>query len=142
MAMNPTIQTTNKDRRLYIWFAALMPLIVLAGFALGAALYEEWRVGLVMVGVVPISILITVWQVTSQKGIRSALLHAKEGLDGTMVELSPERAIRIQEQLGADCIMCLDECPPYDIPLDRLEVAVDRTTRSPGGPHCATTTPH
>ncbi len=33
MAMNPAIQTTNKDRRLYIWFAALMPLIVLAGFA-------------------------------------------------------------------------------------------------------------
>ncbi|HEX7720969.1 MAG TPA: hypothetical protein VF397_02350, partial [Pyrinomonadaceae bacterium] len=31
--MTPTIQTTNKDRRLYIWFAALMPLIVLAGFA-------------------------------------------------------------------------------------------------------------
>src|SRR3979411_3033529 len=31
--MNPTIQTTNKDRRLYIWFAVLMPLIVLAGFA-------------------------------------------------------------------------------------------------------------
>ena len=33
MAMNPTIQTTNKDRRVYIWFAVLMPLIVLAGFA-------------------------------------------------------------------------------------------------------------
>src|SRR5258706_14231350 len=33
MAMNPAIQSTNKDRRLYLWFAALMPLIVLAGFA-------------------------------------------------------------------------------------------------------------
>ena len=31
--MNPSLQTTNKDRRLYIWFAALMPLIILAGFA-------------------------------------------------------------------------------------------------------------
>jgi hypothetical protein len=33
MAMNPRIQTVINDRRLYIWFAALMPLIVLAGFA-------------------------------------------------------------------------------------------------------------
>lgn len=33
MAMNPNIQTRSKDRRLYILFAACMPLIVLAGFA-------------------------------------------------------------------------------------------------------------
>ena len=33
MAMNPGIQTTSKDRRLYILFAVLMPVIVLAGFA-------------------------------------------------------------------------------------------------------------
>ncbi len=33
MAMNPSIQTTGKDRRMYIWFAVLMPIIVLAGFA-------------------------------------------------------------------------------------------------------------
>ena len=32
MAMNPSIQTTGKDRRLYIWFAVLMPIVVLAGF--------------------------------------------------------------------------------------------------------------
>jgi queuine tRNA-ribosyltransferase len=50
-------------------------------------------------------------------------------IDGNLLELSPERAIRIQEQLGADCIMCLDECPPYDVPEGRLEQAVDRTTR-------------
>jgi hypothetical protein len=31
--MNPRIQTTGKDRRLYIWFAVFMPIIVLAGFA-------------------------------------------------------------------------------------------------------------
>jgi hypothetical protein len=33
MAINPGIQTTVKDRRLYIWFAVFMPIIVLAGFA-------------------------------------------------------------------------------------------------------------
>lgn len=50
-------------------------------------------------------------------------------LDGSLLELSPERAMRIQEQLGADCIMCLDECPPHDAPFERLQAAVDRTTR-------------
>ncbi|MSR57108.1 MAG: tRNA guanosine(34) transglycosylase Tgt [Planctomycetaceae bacterium] len=50
-------------------------------------------------------------------------------IDGNLLELSPERAIAIQEQLGADCIMCLDECPPHDAPLERLRAAVDRTSR-------------
>lgn len=50
-------------------------------------------------------------------------------LDGSLFELSPERAIEIQAALGADCIMCLDECPPHDASPERLEAAVDRTTR-------------
>lgn len=31
--MNPPVQARNKERRMYLWFAALMPLIILAGFA-------------------------------------------------------------------------------------------------------------
>ncbi|MFO1019765.1 MAG: tRNA guanosine(34) transglycosylase Tgt [Planctomycetales bacterium] len=50
-------------------------------------------------------------------------------IDGNLLELSPERAMRIQELLGADCIMCLDECPPHDVPPERMQLAVDRTTR-------------
>jgi ATP-binding cassette subfamily B protein len=57
-----------------------------ASFALIAGIQQEWRVGLVMLAVVPVSILITLWQVSSQKGIRASLLHAKEQLDGTVVE--------------------------------------------------------
>ena len=49
-------------------------------------------------------------------------------VDGSLLELSPERAVRIQEDLGADCIMCLDECPPADGGYERLRTAVDRTT--------------
>jgi queuine tRNA-ribosyltransferase len=50
-------------------------------------------------------------------------------IDGSLLELSPERAVQIQEQLGADCIMCLDECPPHDVPPEKLRDAVERTTR-------------
>jgi len=53
-------------------------------------------------------------------------------IDGDTIELSPERAIEIQEQLGADIIMCLDECPPHDVPRERLAEAVERTTRWAG----------
>lgn len=50
-------------------------------------------------------------------------------LDGSLLDLTPARATRIQEQLGADCIMCLDECPAHDVPTEYLKVAVDRTTK-------------
>lgn len=71
---------------LRVSFGDFVPAVLLAGFALGAGIHQEWRVGLVMLCVVPVSILITAWQVRSQKGIRAALLQAKEGLDGTVVE--------------------------------------------------------
>lgn len=49
-------------------------------------------------------------------------------IDGSLLELSPEKAIEIQQQLGADCIMCLDECPPHDVDEAHIKKAVDRTT--------------
>ena len=33
-------------------------------------------------------------------------------VDGSMIELTPERAIQVQNDLGADIIMALDDCPP------------------------------
>src|SRR5260370_33505058 len=32
-------------------------------------------------------------------------------IDGALLELTPERAVAIQENLGSDIPMCLDECP-------------------------------
>ena len=49
-------------------------------------------------------------------------------IDGNLLELTPEKAVLIQEQLGADCIMCLDECPPSGETLEKIRKAVDRTT--------------
>jgi queuine tRNA-ribosyltransferase len=33
-------------------------------------------------------------------------------IDGSLLELTPEKAVAIQENLGSDIAMCLDECPP------------------------------
>ncbi len=50
-------------------------------------------------------------------------------LDGTLIDWTPEHAIAIQEQLGADIIMCLDHCPPAQVDYAEAEAAVERTTR-------------
>jgi len=49
-------------------------------------------------------------------------------LDGALLRLTPEEAVRIQEALGADVAMALDECPPGDAPREALERAMRRTT--------------
>ncbi len=48
-------------------------------------------------------------------------------IDGALLELTPEKAVAIQENLGSDIAMCLDECPPAGTPDDYLRVAVRRT---------------
>jgi len=48
-------------------------------------------------------------------------------IDGTLLNLTPERALAIQENLGADIVMCLDECPPYGAEPEAIQEAVRRT---------------
>jgi queuine tRNA-ribosyltransferase len=48
-------------------------------------------------------------------------------LDGRLLELTPERAMLIQERLGADVAMCLDQCPPLPAPKEVIAEAVRRT---------------
>jgi queuine tRNA-ribosyltransferase len=48
-------------------------------------------------------------------------------IDGALLELTPEKVVRIQENLGSDIAMCLDECPPADTPAERAADAVRRT---------------
>ena len=48
-------------------------------------------------------------------------------IDGALLELSPERAVGIQQNLGSDIAMCLDECPPAGCSPEQLRTAVRRT---------------
>lgn len=50
-------------------------------------------------------------------------------IDGSRHYFNPERAIKIQHQLGADIIMALDECPPYEAGEGYVAVATERTVR-------------
>jgi queuine tRNA-ribosyltransferase len=49
-------------------------------------------------------------------------------LDGSPHHITPERAIEVQEALGADIIMAFDECVALPAPPERVREAVRRTT--------------
>ncbi len=49
--------------------------------------------------------------------------------DGRLIELTPERSIAIQNQLGADVIMAFDQCPPYPASREEIILATDRSYR-------------
>jgi len=48
-------------------------------------------------------------------------------LDGSRHFLTPEKSMKIQQNLGADIIMAFDECPPSDADLSTINSAVNRT---------------
>ena len=72
------------------------------------------------------------YQVFSLKEIRtitSGGVHFRDHRSGARHFLGPIEAIRIQHALGADIIMCFDECPPSTAAhRDQLK-AVDRTLK-------------
>ena len=50
-------------------------------------------------------------------------------IDGSEHHLTPELVVELQERLGADIIMALDECPAYDEDMAKVRKAVERTYR-------------
>jgi len=50
-------------------------------------------------------------------------------LDGSKHMLTPEKAMEIQQALGADIIMAFDECTEYPAEYDRVVGAMERTHR-------------
>lgn len=56
-------------------------------------------------------------------------VYFRNHLSGEKLFLSPEKAIQIQNDLGADIIMSFDECPPYPVSHDYMKKSVERTIR-------------
>jgi ATP-binding cassette subfamily B protein len=71
---------------LRVGFLDFFPALLTGGFALATAVTRQPWMGLVMAGVVPISLAITLKQLVSQKGVRLELLRNQEEMDGTVVE--------------------------------------------------------
>ncbi len=72
------------------------------------------------------------FQVFSLRGISKitdAGVKFQSHLDGSPLFIGPEESMRIQHRLGADIIMCFDQCPPSTAPRAEILEAVDRTLR-------------
>ncbi len=50
-------------------------------------------------------------------------------IDGSEHSLTPESIVELQEKLGADIIMALDECPAFSEGVSKVHEAVERTYR-------------
>ena len=68
-----------------------------------------------------------VFSLATQVKITDQGASFRSHIDGTPLELTPERAVEIQQNLGSDIAMVLDECPPADSDPVNMRAAVDRT---------------
>jgi tRNA-guanine family transglycosylase len=53
----------------------------------------------------------------------------KSYVDGSIHYLTPERSIEIQRQLGADLIVVLDECTPFNVDKEYTAASMRRSHR-------------
>jgi queuine tRNA-ribosyltransferase len=68
-----------------------------------------------------------IYSLASSRRINDESAVFRSHIDGALLELSPERAVEIQENLDSDIAMCLDECPPFGTPGEYVREAVRRT---------------
>jgi len=70
-----------------------------------------------------------VFSLSSMRKIEEEGVHFRSHLSGEALFLSPEKAIQIENALGADIIMAFDECPPYPADHSYVKNSLERTTR-------------
>jgi queuine tRNA-ribosyltransferase len=61
--------------------------------------------------------------------VDESLVRFRSHIDGSTVELSPERSMLIQQQLGSDIAMVLDQVVPLPAEESLVELACDRSLR-------------
>jgi queuine tRNA-ribosyltransferase len=70
-----------------------------------------------------------VFSLTSLRKMNEEGVEFQSHIDGSKQFLSPERSIEIQAALGADIIMCFDECTPYPATHAQARESSEMTTR-------------
>lgn len=70
-----------------------------------------------------------VFSLSSLRKIEEQGVTFRSHIDGSTHFFSPEKSIEIQHALGADIIMCFDECPPYTVTVEEARASRERSTR-------------
>jgi queuine tRNA-ribosyltransferase len=73
-----------------------------------------------------------VFSLAARRTVEEQGVHFRSHLDGSAHQLTPERAVDIQAQLGSDIAMVLDECPALPATDDVLRASVELTARWAG----------
>jgi queuine tRNA-ribosyltransferase len=69
-----------------------------------------------------------VFSLASSRKVTDEGVTFRSHIDGARIELTPERLCAVQQQLGPDIAMVLDECPPGQASRATIEDAMRRTT--------------
>ena len=70
-----------------------------------------------------------VFSLSNLRQIEEEGVHFRNHINGEKLFLSPEKAIQIENNLGADIIMSFDECAPYPASHDYVKKSIERTSR-------------
>ena len=70
-----------------------------------------------------------VFSLAANRKIEEEGVHFQSHIDGAKMFLTPEKAIEIQQDLGSDIIMPLDECTPYPADREYTKNSLDLTSR-------------
>src|SRR5690625_4867420 len=70
-----------------------------------------------------------VFSLSKMREITEEGVHFRHHLSGEKLFFSPEIAMQVQNDLGPDIMMVLDECPPYPAAYEYMEKSVARTSR-------------
>lgn len=70
-----------------------------------------------------------VFSLSDLRDIKEEGVTFKSHIDGSKHFISPEKAIEIENALGADIIMAFDECPPYPADYDYTKKSLYMTIR-------------
>src|SRR5262245_587453 len=73
-------------RLLRMGLLEFFPAVIIGAMAVTTAVWKQPLLGLAMMGVIPATFGLTVWQLISQKKVRLELLRGREEMDGTVVE--------------------------------------------------------
>lgn len=68
-----------------------------------------------------------VFSLAKLRKITSDGVKFQSHIDGSSHFLTPELSIAVQEALGSDIMMCLDECPPYPCSREEMEKSLELT---------------
>ncbi len=69
-----------------------------------------------------------VFSLSEWRDVHDGGVRFRSHLDGSLLELTPQGVVEMQERLGVDIAMVLDECPPWPVSEEVAAESLQRTT--------------